>query len=253
MTAKLYALPGSHPCAAVEAALKLRDRLPPCRPAAERRDARRSAALRWQNCARHAHRRRADRRVASDHAPSRRARRRARAAAPAERSGARAGCWRPSGGGDEVLQSVPAGSSTSPSCAVPRLWRATWGDAKLPLPARCYVSRRRSRPARWRSRTRRATSPPGPTSLPFRASSTGSTPGSPTACSAAISPTPRTADRLNDPSATDDRRHPPLIDARPATRLTRYFPPMAGEIPAGVLPAEWTALRRKTERRPAVH
>jgi glutathione S-transferase len=31
----------------------------------------------------------------------------------------------------------------------------------------------------------------------------------------------------------------PLIDGRPAARLTRYFPPMDGEIPAGTLPAEW--------------
>jgi glutathione S-transferase len=34
----------------------------------------------------------------------------------------------------------------------------------------------------------------------------------------------------------------PLIDgppAHPAAQLTRYFPPMAGEVPTGVLPAEW--------------
>ncbi len=31
----------------------------------------------------------------------------------------------------------------------------------------------------------------------------------------------------------------PLIEPRPAARLTRYFPPMVGEVPAGVLPAEW--------------
>jgi glutathione S-transferase len=31
----------------------------------------------------------------------------------------------------------------------------------------------------------------------------------------------------------------PLIDGRPAAALERYFPPMAGEIPAGTLPAEW--------------
>jgi hypothetical protein len=31
----------------------------------------------------------------------------------------------------------------------------------------------------------------------------------------------------------------PLIAERPAAQLTRYFPPMAGEIPAGVLPAAW--------------
>jgi glutathione S-transferase len=31
----------------------------------------------------------------------------------------------------------------------------------------------------------------------------------------------------------------PLIDGRPAAALTRYFPPMVGEVPAGTLPAEW--------------
>ncbi len=31
----------------------------------------------------------------------------------------------------------------------------------------------------------------------------------------------------------------PLIEGRPAAALTRYFPPLAGEIPAGVLPPEW--------------
>ncbi len=31
----------------------------------------------------------------------------------------------------------------------------------------------------------------------------------------------------------------PLIAGRPATALTRYFPPMVGEVPAGTLPAEW--------------
>jgi glutathione S-transferase len=31
----------------------------------------------------------------------------------------------------------------------------------------------------------------------------------------------------------------PLIAGRPAAALTRYFPPMIGEVPAGTLPAEW--------------
>jgi glutathione S-transferase len=31
----------------------------------------------------------------------------------------------------------------------------------------------------------------------------------------------------------------PLIEGRPAAELTRYFPPQPGEVPAGVLPAEW--------------
>ena len=33
----------------------------------------------------------------------------------------------------------------------------------------------------------------------------------------------------------------PLIAGRPAAQLTRYFPPIAGELEAGVLPAEWLA------------
>ncbi len=31
----------------------------------------------------------------------------------------------------------------------------------------------------------------------------------------------------------------PLIEGHPAAALTRYFPPMVGAIPAGTLPAEW--------------
>ena len=31
----------------------------------------------------------------------------------------------------------------------------------------------------------------------------------------------------------------PLVASRPAAQLARYFPPMVGEIEAGVLPAEW--------------
>jgi glutathione S-transferase len=31
----------------------------------------------------------------------------------------------------------------------------------------------------------------------------------------------------------------PLIEARPSARLAGYFPPLSGEIQAGVLPAEW--------------
>ena len=31
----------------------------------------------------------------------------------------------------------------------------------------------------------------------------------------------------------------PLIEGRPAARLTRYFPPMVGEVESGALPGEW--------------
>lgn len=33
----------------------------------------------------------------------------------------------------------------------------------------------------------------------------------------------------------------PLLEGHPATTLTRYFPPMVGEVPAGTLPASWLA------------
>jgi glutathione S-transferase len=33
----------------------------------------------------------------------------------------------------------------------------------------------------------------------------------------------------------------PLIEGHPAATLTRYFPPMVGEVPPGVLPAQWLA------------
>ncbi len=35
----------------------------------------------------------------------------------------------------------------------------------------------------------------------------------------------------------------PLIDGHPSAALTRYFPPMVGEIPAGTLPADWLPAR----------
>jgi glutathione S-transferase len=38
----------------------------------------------------------------------------------------------------------------------------------------------------------------------------------------------------------------PLIEGRPAASLTRYFPPAVGEIPAGVLPAEWLPTGART-------
>jgi hypothetical protein len=31
----------------------------------------------------------------------------------------------------------------------------------------------------------------------------------------------------------------PLVEGRPCERLAHYFPPIAGEVPAGVLPADW--------------
>jgi glutathione S-transferase len=35
----------------------------------------------------------------------------------------------------------------------------------------------------------------------------------------------------------------PLIEGRPAERLTRWFEPQVGEVPAGTLPPEWLPVR----------
>jgi glutathione S-transferase len=43
----------------------------------------------------------------------------------------------------------------------------------------------------------------------------------------------------------------PLLEGHAATTLTRYFPPMSGEIPAGTLPAEWIAAARSGDAAPA--
>ena len=133
---KLYVLPGSHPCAAVEAALRAEGRsttsrvdLLPLEPAAGR-----PAALRRHDGARHAHRRRAARRLAHDHAPARRARARARrccrrAGDPAHARVLEAERW-----GDEVLQSVPRRLIDAAFLRRPRAMESYAGDAKLPLP-----------------------------------------------------------------------------------------------------------------------
>ena len=47
------------------------------------------------------------------------------------------------------------------------------------------------------------------------------------------------ADRQHDPPADEHRRHAPADRRTPGRPLTRYFPPIVGEVEAGVLPAEW--------------
>ena len=113
-------------------------------------------------------------------------------------------------------------------------------DAKLPLP-RAMMRPALPLTARLMALKNNATDDSARADIAaLPGSSTGSTRGSPTACSAAIR---RNAADLQIGSTIRllhtiaDLR--PLIDGRPAARLTRYFPPSAGEIPAGVLPAEW--------------
>ena len=191
---KLYALPGSHPCAAVEVALRLKsidyervDLLPldPTRG--------RAAALR-----RH-HRARACASTASDW----RARARSCAAwtswcpsppllPPPSDAVARARVLEAERWGDEVLQSVPRRLLDAAFLRDPACMESYAGDAKLPLPramlrpALPLTAKLMARATRPTTRKRR------PTCRRCRPSSTTSTPGSPMECSAASSRMRRT-------------------------------------------------------------
>lgn len=245
MTAKLYALPGSHPCAAVEAALKLKgidyrrvDLLPSVEMLAGpllyggktvpgmRIDGERIVGSRPIM-------RRLDALVAEP------------ALLPPPSDPAHARVLEAERWGDEVLQSVPRRILDVAFLRRPAVMESYVGDAKLPLP----------RPLL------RLTTPIAARTMAFKNKARDES------ARADIAALADQLDRVDAwiadgllggerPNAADlqigstirqlqtiaDIR--PLIEgtpARPATRLTRYFPPMAGEIPAGVLPAEWTA------------
>ena len=240
-TPKLYVLPGSHPCAAVEAALRLksidykrvdllptmeimfgpllyggitvpgmrigRERLLGSRPIMRRLD------------------------VLEPEPPL--------LPEPGEAAYARvleAERW-----GDEVLQSVPRRLIDAAFIRRPAVMESYADDAKLPLP-RALLRPALPLTARLMAMKNRARDE---------------------SARADLAALPRQLDRIDgwiaeallggeQPNAADlqigstirllvsigDVR--PLIDGRPAVELTRYFPPLAGEVPAGVLPSEWT-------------
>jgi glutathione S-transferase len=237
---KLYALPGSHPCAAVEAALQLKsisyqrvDLLPMTQILAGpvlyggttvpgvRGDGERLVGSRTIM-------RRLDALVAEP----------ALLPAPGDPRYARVleiERW-----GDEVLQSVPRRLIDAAFIRRPGSMESYAEDAKLPLP------RPLLRPAM-------------PLTARLMAIKNKARDENARADLVAL---PRQLDRIDEwiadgllggeqPNAADlqigsairlmmsigDVR--PLIDGRPAEALTRYFPPMVGAIPAGVLPSEW--------------
>jgi glutathione S-transferase len=240
MTTKLYVLPGSHPCAAVEAALALKsipyqrvDLLPmsqvmigPLRYGGTtvpgmRLDGERIVGSRPIM-------RRLDALVAEP----------ALLPAPSDPSYAKvleAERW-----GDEVLQSVPRRILDVAFLRRPAVMESYAGDAKLPLP--------------------RAMLRPGlPLTARMMAARNHASDDSARADFAAL---PGQLDRVDAwiaegllggerPNAADlqigstirllmsigDVR--PLIEGRPAAQLRSYFPPLAGAIEQGVLPAEW--------------
>jgi len=142
--------------------------------------------------------------------------------------------------GDEVLQSVPRRLSWAALLRRPAAMESYAGEAKLPLPVALL------RP-----------------SLPLTARLVAMrNHASDESVRADLVALPRQLDRIDgwiadgllgggQPNAADlqigstirlllsigDMR--PLVENRPAAQLTKWFPPMVGEIEAGVLPAEW--------------
>jgi glutathione S-transferase len=240
MNAKLYVIPGSHPCAAVEAALKLKavayDRvdLLPLTPVlvgplrygggtvpGMRLDGERLLGSRTIM-------RRLDELVPEPALMP-------PAQDPAHAKLLEAECW-----GDEVFQGVPRRILDVCFLRRPTAMESYVGDAKLPLPTSLM------RPA-----------------LPLTAKlMAGKNKARDETARADLAALPGHLDRIDGwiaegllggerPNAADlqigstirllmsvgDVR--PLIAERPAAQLTRYFPPMVGEIEAGLLPADW--------------
>jgi glutathione S-transferase len=241
-TPKLYVLPGSHPCVAVEAALALKsidytrvDLLPlsqlligPLRYGGSTVPGMRIGGERLVGS--RAIMRRLDALVADPPLLP----------PPGDRDYARvleAERW-----GDEVFQDVPRRLIAAALLRRPAAMESYAGDAKLPLPVALL------RPAL-----------PLTARLMNKRSKAGDEPAA-----ADLAALPRQLERIDAwiaegllggerPNAADlqigsgirllmsvaDIR--PSIEAHPAAALARYFPVMSGEVPAGVLPAAWLA------------
>jgi glutathione S-transferase len=240
---KLYALPGSHPCAAVEAALRLKSipykridllptmevafgpmlyggkTVPGMRIGGERLRGSRTIMRRLDE-------------LTPEPA----------LLPPTSDPAARARVLEAEAWGDEVLQSVPRRVIDAAFMRRPATMESYAANAKLPLP-RALLRPGLPLTARLMARKNQARDESVEVDL------------------AAL---PRQLDQVDDwiadgllggdpPNAADlqigstirllmsigDVR--PLIETRPAAALTRYFPPMVGEVPAGVLPADWLA------------
>lgn len=240
MTTKLYVLPGSHPCAAVEAALQLKsipyervDLLPmsqmmigPLRYGGTtvpgmRLDGERIVGSRPIM-------RRLDALVAEP------------ALLPAPSDPARAQVLEAERWGDEVLQSVPRRIIDVSFMRRPAAMESYAADAKLPLPrslmrpALPLTARLMAIKNKARDESARADLAALPAQLDRvdRWIAEGLLGGEqPNAADLQLGSTIRLLASIGDVR--------PLIDGRPAARLIDYFPPLSGAIEPGVLPAEW--------------
>ncbi len=142
--------------------------------------------------------------------------------------------------GDEVFQGVPRRILDAGFLVDPSAMESYAGDAKLPLPRALL---RPALPVTAKLMAKRNHAQEGPVREDLAALVTqleqvdgwiaeGLLGGDePNAADLQIGSTVRLLQTIADIR--------PLIDGRPAAALTRYFPPMAGEIPAGTLPAAW--------------
>jgi glutathione S-transferase len=239
-TPKLYVLPGSHPCAAVEAALALKgidfDRVdllplsqmligplryggatvPGMRIGQERIVGSRPIMRRLDEL-------RAEPPLLPPLGDTRHAR-----VLDAER-------W-----GEEVLQSVPRRVIDAAFIRRPAAMESYAGDARLPLPAPLLrpalplTARLMAIKNKARDETARADLLALPSQLERIDGwiAEGLLGGEqPNAADLQIGSSIRLLLTIGDVR--------PLIESHPAASLARYFPPMAGDVPAGVLPPEW--------------
>jgi glutathione S-transferase len=241
---RLYSQPGSHPCAAVEAALKLKsidydrvDLLPLSQVII--------GPLRYGGGTVPGMRLGSERLVGS-----RTIMRRLDALAPeppllpAADDPAYASVLEAERWGDEVLQAVPRRIIDAAFLRRPSAMESYAGDAKLPLPvglmrpalpltARLMAFKNKARDEAARADLAAL---PGQLDRIDAWIAEGLLGGErPNAADLQIGSTIRLLMSIGDVR--------PLVEGRPAASLARYFPPLAGEIDAGVLPAQWLPAR----------
>ena len=142
--------------------------------------------------------------------------------------------------GDEVFQSVPRRILDVGFLRTPACMESYAGDAKMPLP-RPMLRPGLPLTARLMARKNKATDDaaradiaalPGQLDQVERWMAEGVLGGeAPNAADLQIGSTIRLLRTIGDVR--------PMIESRPAARLTRYFPRMVGAVPSGVLPADW--------------
>jgi glutathione S-transferase len=254
---KLYVLPGSHPCAAVEAALALkgidyrRVDLLPIAPVLAGPLLYGGTTVPGMRIGGNAHAGRAERLVGSrpimrrldELAPE-------PALLPPEGDGARERVLEAERWGDEVLQSVPRRLIDAAFLRDPASIESYAGDAKLPLPRGLLrpMLPLTARAMALKNRANDSSARADLLALPGLLDRVdgwvdegllgGEHPISghrqPNAADLQIGSAIRLLSSIGDVA--------PLIAGRPCERLSGYFPAIAGHVPAGALPAEWLAV-----------